>query len=827
VFCFRACAAQQGLGLAKEKLPRKFGKYILLEKVATGGMAEIFRSKNVGAAGFEREIAIKRILPHFTEDENFVRMFIDEATIAAKLHHANIVQIFDFDQVEETYFIAMEYVEGKDLKQTMKKSRKSASPIGVWQAVYIAMEVAKALQYAHSRTHKGRPLNIVHRDVSPQNVMVSFSGEVKIMDFGIAKAAERSTKTRAGTVKGKCAYMSPEQARGKPLDQRSDLFALGIIMWELLTRKRLFAGETDFETLSNVLKCSVEPASAFNPKVTPELDEILAKILVKNANDRYADCGMLHRELSRLYYSNVDNVEDVSTSVMMQSLFADEIQAIQEAAKEERSDIIQDLIREDSSSSSAMIGNEDETLDGSFTAEDLLRYKPVPAIGDGVDAPDLADQDLQETMPLSDMQEEIFERLKINPKAARENRVAAPVAPRPAASRINPVTGTFTGVHPRRSMTPMTALLLSVGVVGIVLAFAFFRSERGGTQAHPAGEISQQAQTVKTPRIEKSPAPAPPLSGYTLSFVVHPANIGAILYLNGLPFHQDQLSGLKKNQQIKVYAEAQGVRSQEIDVLVSRKRQTVELVIPVDRDQPEAKELEAPIEVLEPENRYATVTAPGATIWVGDNPMGKEEARLEGQENEEIEIIADFGGGRTVARSIIIGIDDQVTILPPAITLGSFIIRPTPSNAQVEVNGKVFKTQEGIAEASELDVGKLHRIRVFAEGYETSEQTLTLDAQEQSIDVALKAIKKAAPPKKAISPAPAKQKYGYLTINAIPWAEVYYKGKKLKLTPIRKKKFPAGKISLVLKHPSNKKTVNITLKPGEHKVLPPTRMLPK
>jgi len=794
-------------------------------------MAEIFRSKNVGAAGFEREIAIKRILPHFTEDENFVRMFIDEATIAAKLHHANIVQIFDFDQVEETYFIAMEYVEGRDLKQTMKKSRKSDAPVGVWQTVYIAMEVAKALHYAHSRTHKGRPLNIVHRDVSPQNVMISYSGEVKIMDFGIAKAAERSTKTRAGTVKGKCAYMSPEQARGKPLDQRSDLFALGIILWELLTRKRLFAGETDFETLSNVLKCAVEPASSFNPKVPAELDEILGRVLVKSADGRYPDCGALHRDLSRLYYSNVEDMEDVSTIVMMQSLFADEIQALNEAAREERSDIIHELAREDNQPPAAIVGNEDETLDGSFTAEDLLRFKSVPAIGDGVNAPDLADQDLQETMPLSDMQDEVLRRLKISPKAARENRVSAPSKPKLAAPNSNPVTGTFTGVHPRQSLAPLTAAVLAMGVVGMVLAFAFFRSEPGGTQPQRLGEISQHGIIASTPNIAQAHGPQPvvqPESGYTLSFVVHPESVGATLYLNGLPFDRKSLSGLKKNQQIKVYAEAQGVRSQEVDVLVSRRRQTVELVIPVQRTaEPEPEPKQEPV-LEQPVLSVAQITAPGASIWVGDKRIGQDGAQVEGKEKSGIEILADFGGGRTVTRSVVMGIDTQVTILPPPITLGSFRVKPTPASATVEVNGKIFSTKEGVAIANELDVGRMHRIRVFAEGYEPSEQTVSLDARVQSVAVMLKEKKKPEPPKKkVVATSPPKQKYGYLTINAIPWAQVYYKGKKLKLTPIRKKRFPAGKITLILKHPSMKRTVNVTLKPGEHKVLPPTRMLPK
>ena len=150
--------------LAKQTFPQPCGKYVLVEKVAMGGMAEIFRAKTIGAEGFEREVAIKRILPHFCEDENFVRMFIDEATIAAKLHHANIVQIFDFHKIDDAYYIAMEFIDGRDFKKLLERTRDSRDKIGVWQAVFVATEIAKALHYAHTRTHKGRPLNIVHRD---------------------------------------------------------------------------------------------------------------------------------------------------------------------------------------------------------------------------------------------------------------------------------------------------------------------------------------------------------------------------------------------------------------------------------------------------------------------------------------------------------------------------------------------------------------------------------------------------------------------------------------------------------------------------------------
>ena len=305
--------------------PQNFGRYILTSKIAMGGMAEIFRAKSFGAEGFEKVVVIKRILPHFSEDEGFVTMFKDEARVAGHLTHANVVQVFDFDEIDQLFYIAMEYVEGRDLKRVLDVGAKYGKPLSIAQSILVMIETSKGLDYAHKRVIDGSPLNIIHRDVSPHNVMVSFSGEVKIMDFGIAKAASRSTKTRVGTVKGKCAYMSPEQARGKTLDPRSDLFALGVCLWEMLTGKRLFVGETDFETLNNVLKAEVPPPSELNPEVPKELDAIVLRSLARDCNDRQKDVGQFVNELNRWYFGAVPDPDVVNLGGYMQDLFADEI----------------------------------------------------------------------------------------------------------------------------------------------------------------------------------------------------------------------------------------------------------------------------------------------------------------------------------------------------------------------------------------------------------------------------------------------------------------------------------------------------------------------
>ncbi|MBM4320188.1 MAG: hypothetical protein FJ125_09545, partial [Deltaproteobacteria bacterium] len=289
-----------------ESEPQRYGNFVLLERIAVGGMAEIFRAKKLGAEGFEKELVVKRILPHFSEDEAFVTMFKDEARIAANLNHANIVQVYEFDECEGSFYIAMEYIEGKDLKRIIDAGLKRQKPLLPAECVYIIAQVADGLHYAHTRTYNNVPLNIVHRDVSPHNIMIAFEGDVKLMDFGIAKAAARSTKTQAGTVKGKCAYMSPEQARGKDLDGRSDLFSLGICLWEMVTGQRLFVGDTEFETLSKVLKAEIAPPREFNNEVHPKLEKIILQSLTRDREMRFKDLGVFKQQLMSFFYQHCD-----------------------------------------------------------------------------------------------------------------------------------------------------------------------------------------------------------------------------------------------------------------------------------------------------------------------------------------------------------------------------------------------------------------------------------------------------------------------------------------------------------------------------------------
>jgi Protein kinase domain len=279
--------------------PQAFGKYMLVERIAQGGMAEVYRAVVQGAAGVEKTVALKRILPVLDAAPEFVTMFIDEARIAASLTHVNVAQVFEFGEVGGSYYLAMELIEGVDLGRLHEAARRRGMPLPRAVAAFVIAEAARGLAYAHDKRGPGGALlGIVHRDVSPQNILVSYAGEVKIADFGIAKAVGKLHKTDSGAVMGKLRYMSPEQVTGEPLDGRSDVFSLGIVLWELLTGKQLFDGDNPGRVADQVKRAEVEPPSARAPDVPPELDRICLKALQRARGGRHERAQDLARELS-------------------------------------------------------------------------------------------------------------------------------------------------------------------------------------------------------------------------------------------------------------------------------------------------------------------------------------------------------------------------------------------------------------------------------------------------------------------------------------------------------------------------------------------------
>jgi serine/threonine protein kinase len=278
-------------------------RYRVIERLESGGMAEVFRAESEGLQGFRKQVAIKRVLPHLSSKKKFISMFLDEARLSAQLSHSNCVQVFDIGVGDSAFFIVMEFVDGANLKAIIEHIKKHGRDFPVEAAVYIALEICKGLAYAHELTDaNGIPLYIVHRDMSPPNVLITKHGEIKIVDFGLAKANSQLEKSEPGIIKGKFSYLSPEAAMGQDVDARTDVFAVGIILWELLSGQRLFLGDTDFQTVKKVQAAHVPSISQINKKVPQELERIIVRALARDPSQRYPTARAVGTDLSKFMF---------------------------------------------------------------------------------------------------------------------------------------------------------------------------------------------------------------------------------------------------------------------------------------------------------------------------------------------------------------------------------------------------------------------------------------------------------------------------------------------------------------------------------------------
>jgi serine/threonine-protein kinase len=328
-------------------MAREQQRYRVLEKIASGGMAEVFRAESAGLEGFKKIVAIKRVLPHLSEKKQFIGMFLDEARLSAHLSHSNVAQVFDIGVGDNTYFIVMEYVDGADLKAIIERHKKQNQLVPIEEACLICVRICEGLAYAHElMDSNGRRIGVVHRDMSPPNVLITRHGEVKIVDFGLAKANSQLEKSEPGIIKGKFSYLSPEAALGKPVDARTDIFAVGIILWEMLAGRRLFMGETDLETVRQVQAARVPPIRQFNPNVTPQLEAVLARSLAQNPDDRYQTARDLGQDLNQMMFHLGRPVSSFDIAQLVNPVVHEREEEREQKRLEDRGSIIGSLIDE-------------------------------------------------------------------------------------------------------------------------------------------------------------------------------------------------------------------------------------------------------------------------------------------------------------------------------------------------------------------------------------------------------------------------------------------------------------------------------------------------
>jgi serine/threonine protein kinase len=345
------------------------GQYQVLRHMATGGMAQIFLARREGMSGFERLVVLKRILPEYAGHQEFVRMFLDEARIAATLHHTNIVTVHDIGEEQGQVYFAMEFLHGEDLARVTRRAGEVKQPLVLDSVLTIIAGVCAGLHYAHERrAADGKPLGIVHRDVSPHNVFVTYDGGVKLLDFGIAKATTSMANTRTGVLKGKVAYMSPEQAYSEPVDRRSDIFCIGILLWELTTGKRLYRRRSELETLKALVDQDAPPPSSVVEGYPAELETIVMKCLARKKDERWATVDALDRALEAFAKQHRIGVSPTATARMMRALFAPEIAAL-EVAQQSGANLTEHVIARIDATGTARTPGSGDWASGSSSGE--------------------------------------------------------------------------------------------------------------------------------------------------------------------------------------------------------------------------------------------------------------------------------------------------------------------------------------------------------------------------------------------------------------------------------------------------------------------------
>ena len=388
---------------------KNFGKYTIIKKIASGGMAEIFLAAGLSPTGLSRFFVIKRILSQYSENRELKEMFKTEGRVACNLKHKNIVPMYEFDIEQDQFYLIMDYISGKTVRDFIKKLESLKSTIDIRHSVFIAQEIASGLSYAHNAidSSTGKPLNLIHRDISPQNAMISYEGEVRLIDFGISKVADIDL-TRAGHLKGKFNYMSPEQARGEKLDTRTDIFCLGIILWELLSGKRLFKTKNEMDALKKIKHCDIPDIQSLNPKVPNELARIVHKALNKNKNLRHDSASELAKELNIFLNKNYSEFSQHDFNSFVKKIYSKEIMAERDLLKNYAKELkkYKDFLYSDDSFEGALSGGLDiPNLESNMNKSPTLTMNSPKTETKRMDK-EYEEQDLEKTKVLAEDHQE-------------------------------------------------------------------------------------------------------------------------------------------------------------------------------------------------------------------------------------------------------------------------------------------------------------------------------------------------------------------------------------------------------------------------------------
>jgi serine/threonine-protein kinase len=459
-------------------------KYSVVRKLEAGGMAEVFQAEVESIEGFKKQVAIKRVLPHLSQNRQFIEMFLDEARLSLKFSHANVVQTFSIGTSDNTYFIVMEFIDGVNVRKIMEYYETSGQLMEAAHAAFVINEVCKGLSYAHAmKGHDGKSLGVVHRDVSPPNVLLSKEGEVKIVDFGLAKATSQLESTDPGLIKGKFAYLAPEAAHGLEVDNRADIFAAGTVLWELLTGRRLFKGETDYDTVMNVRDASIPPVTSINPNIPPEMDGILGRALERDPSRRYQDAAEFGGELMKMLFSRQMLVTSYDIAKLVKSV--QQAEPSEEVSREV--DIIDRLIEDELARITSVEDGENPFSDG---AKPILTSELSGMLGGPETAGSLEDPRqwgadlLTETgeFQLPDVEDgawresQVYELGDPASNAPQEPVDLENVASRPPGSRSTTAPALDTGEMPeqKKSRAGLWVAITALAAIGAAAAVYYF-----------------------------------------------------------------------------------------------------------------------------------------------------------------------------------------------------------------------------------------------------------------------------------------------------------------------------------------------------------------